>query len=126
MRRATRALHFGGSSIEAAINWIDQHGDDPEVNEPLLVKPEGRAVGGSMPCSHACKLTQETDLCVPVLCKAAMQLYARAHLECLVQHPPAVDMRSNGGSMEAKYRDRSLHSQSIAHTGLAPAIKGLG
>ncbi len=54
--RATRALHFGGSSIEAAINWIDQHGDDPEVNEPLLVKPEVRAVGGSMPCSHPFKL----------------------------------------------------------------------
>ena len=55
--RATRALHFGGSSIEAAINWIDQHGDDPEVNEPLLVKPEVRAVDGSMPCSHAFQLT---------------------------------------------------------------------
>ena len=55
--RATRALHFGGSSIEAAINWIDQHGDDPEVNEPLLVKPEVGAVDGTIPCSHAVKLT---------------------------------------------------------------------
>ncbi|KAL0924397.1 hypothetical protein M5K25_005223 [Dendrobium thyrsiflorum] len=36
--RATRALHYSGnSSIEAAINWVADHEDDPDVDEMPLV-----------------------------------------------------------------------------------------
>uniref|UniRef100_A0A0E0CKW7 UBA domain-containing protein n=1 Tax=Oryza meridionalis TaxID=40149 RepID=A0A0E0CKW7_9ORYZ len=36
--RATRALHFSGNStIEGAINWLSEHQEDPDIDEPLLV-----------------------------------------------------------------------------------------
>lgn len=36
--RATRALHYSGnSSIEAAINWVAEHEEDPEIDEMPLV-----------------------------------------------------------------------------------------
>ncbi|XP_020575013.1 UBX domain-containing protein 6 [Phalaenopsis equestris] len=36
--RATRALHYSGnSSIEAAINWVADHEDDPDVDQMPLV-----------------------------------------------------------------------------------------
>ncbi|XP_006648654.3 eukaryotic translation initiation factor 3 subunit A [Oryza brachyantha] len=36
--RATRALHFSGNStIEGAINWLSEHQDDPDIDEPLMV-----------------------------------------------------------------------------------------
>ncbi|XP_065009278.1 uncharacterized protein LOC135639451 [Musa acuminata AAA Group] len=38
--RATRALHYSGnSSIEAAINWVAEHEDDPDIDQmPLIPK----------------------------------------------------------------------------------------
>ncbi|GAX81762.1 hypothetical protein CEUSTIGMA_g9190.t1 [Chlamydomonas eustigma] len=39
--RATRALHFSGnSSVEGAINWLDQHEADIDLDEPLLIPKE--------------------------------------------------------------------------------------
>ncbi|WOL11392.1 caldesmon [Canna indica] len=39
--RATRALHYSGnSSIEAAINWVAEHEDDPDIDEMPLVPNE--------------------------------------------------------------------------------------
>ncbi|RRT68936.1 hypothetical protein B296_00013246 [Ensete ventricosum] len=45
--RATRALHYSGtillysvlgnSSIEAAINWVAEHEDDPDIDQMPLV-----------------------------------------------------------------------------------------
>ncbi|KAJ6809988.1 chromatin assembly factor 1 subunit A-B-like [Iris pallida] len=36
--RATRALHYSGnSSIEAAINWVAEHEDDPDIDEMPMV-----------------------------------------------------------------------------------------
>ncbi|KAI6695811.1 hypothetical protein NL676_023521 [Syzygium grande] len=36
--RATRALHFSGNtSVEAAINWVVEHEDDPEIDQMPLV-----------------------------------------------------------------------------------------
>ncbi|CAI0437033.1 unnamed protein product [Linum tenue] len=36
--RATRALHFSGNtSLEAAVNWVVEHGKDPDVDEMPLV-----------------------------------------------------------------------------------------
>ena len=40
--RATRALHFSGTStIEQAIQWIVDHENDPDLELPLLV-PKAR------------------------------------------------------------------------------------
>ena len=39
LARATRALHFSGNStVEGAVNWLEGHGDDADLDEPLLVK----------------------------------------------------------------------------------------
>lgn len=39
--KAIRALHFSkADSSERAIDWIERHEDDPDVNEPLLVPDE--------------------------------------------------------------------------------------
>ncbi|THU50525.1 hypothetical protein C4D60_Mb06t21140 [Musa balbisiana] len=36
--RATRALHYSGnSSIEAAINWVAEHEDDPDIDQMPLI-----------------------------------------------------------------------------------------
>lgn len=39
--KAVRALHFSqADSAERAIDWIERHEDDPDVNEPLLIEDE--------------------------------------------------------------------------------------
>ena len=39
LARATRALHFSGNStVEGAVNWLEGHGDDADLDDPLLVK----------------------------------------------------------------------------------------
>ncbi|WCJ33177.1 UBX domain-containing protein 1 [Euphorbia peplus] len=36
--RATRALHYSGNtSLEAAVNWVVEHENDPDIDEVLLV-----------------------------------------------------------------------------------------
>lgn len=36
--RAVRALHFSGNStLEGAINWLEQHAEDADLDEPLLL-----------------------------------------------------------------------------------------
>ncbi|KAK4768537.1 hypothetical protein SAY87_003678 [Trapa incisa] len=38
LARATRALHFSGNaSVEAAVNWVVEHEDDPEIDQMPLV-----------------------------------------------------------------------------------------
>lgn len=38
MCRATRALHCSGNgSLENALTWIEQHGEDADIDEPMLV-----------------------------------------------------------------------------------------
>lgn len=45
--RATRALyHSGGTSLEAAIGWLDEHQADADLDEPLLVPKVGGWFGG--------------------------------------------------------------------------------
>lgn len=40
--RATRALyHSGGSSMEAAVGWLEEHAEDANIDEPLLVPKVG-------------------------------------------------------------------------------------
>ena len=40
--RGIRALHFSGnSSVEGAINWLEAHEADADLDEPLLVKKVG-------------------------------------------------------------------------------------
>jgi len=41
--RATRALYnSGGESLEAAIGWLEEHGEDADIDEPLMVPKVGR------------------------------------------------------------------------------------
>ncbi len=36
--RATRALHFSGNStVEGAVNWLEAHEADADLDDPLLV-----------------------------------------------------------------------------------------
>ena len=40
--RGIRALHFSGNStVEGAINWLEAHEADLDLDEPLLVKKVG-------------------------------------------------------------------------------------
>lgn len=42
--RATRALHFSGNaSVEAAVNWVVEHEDDPEIDQMPLVPVNTKA-----------------------------------------------------------------------------------
>jgi uncharacterized UBP type Zn finger protein len=44
--KAIRALHFSrADSSERAIDWIERHEEDADINEPLLIEdPEQRGV----------------------------------------------------------------------------------
>ncbi|KAI3440824.1 uncharacterized protein J3R85_003056 [Psidium guajava] len=42
--RATRALHFSGNtSVEAAVNWVVEHEEDPEIDQMPLVPVNSKA-----------------------------------------------------------------------------------
>jgi uncharacterized UBP type Zn finger protein len=44
--RATRALyHSGGSSLEAAVGWLEEHQGDADLDEPLMVPKVGSPHG---------------------------------------------------------------------------------
>ncbi|XP_010929798.1 uncharacterized protein [Elaeis guineensis] len=47
--RATRALHFSGnSSLEAAINWVADHEDDPDIDQMPMVPVNTQAETGKL------------------------------------------------------------------------------
>lgn len=49
--RAVRALHHSGnSSIEGAINWLTEHEEDKDIDEPLLV-PQVQGAGLLASCA---------------------------------------------------------------------------
>lgn len=48
--RASRALHFtGGENLEQAVNWIVEHGEDADIDEPLLVPKVMHRAGNVAP-----------------------------------------------------------------------------
>lgn len=45
--RATRALHYSGNaSVEAAVNWVVEHENDPDIDEMPMVPVSGGGGGG--------------------------------------------------------------------------------
>ena len=47
--RATRALHFSGNStVEGAINWLEGHEGDADLDDPLMVKKVNPQIGCSI------------------------------------------------------------------------------
>jgi uncharacterized UBP type Zn finger protein len=49
--RALRALHFSGnSSLEGAINWLEEHAEDADLDQPLLI-----------PKSEVCSCASQID-----------------------------------------------------------------
>ena len=54
--KGVRALHYSGNStLEGAINWLDEHGDDKDIEEPLLLPKvrlrSVRSLGTRISCS---------------------------------------------------------------------------
>lgn len=52
--RATRALyHSGGESLEAALGWLEEHGEEAGLDEPLLVPKVSAAAAPATPAVPA-------------------------------------------------------------------------